>query len=213
MNLLIIFRSLPILFGMAGLILAIFPLSFLPDFFQGELEEARAKCISMTHGLLLLGSLLPCLALLPSWVEENSRELLCAVVSGKTPCFTLILWIFRFYSLIVLLPVVAACLLLQISLLEVLRLLAELMFILGAYYLLLCLLQSALLSAMGIALYVLFSVIECRNTAVQSFCLIRSDLFYHNGFFLQEGIALLPLAVICEIVAFFLEKRKIGINV
>lgn len=211
-NLLVLRRSLPVLLGMAGLILIAFPLSFLPDLIENEMVEARSKGLGMIHGLLLLGSLLPCLALLPYWTEENSSELLHAAVKIRAPRLVELLWILRFYFLIVLVPIATACVLLQLSLLELLRMMLELLLVFGLYYLLLSLLQSALLGAMTLTIYILFCLLECRSAPQKNFCLIRPDLPYYNGFFEHEGVLLLPAAVLCGLVGYFIEKETPGIN-
>lgn len=213
MNMLILYRSLPVLLAIIGLVVIFFPYTFLPDYLEGEIEDARSKCVNMIHGLLLLGSLLPCLVLLPAWVEENSRELLHAMAKNKAPCLIEIFWVFRFYVLIVLLPVISACSLLKLSFLEPVRMIVELLFVLSAYYLLMSLLQSALLGTMIMVLYLLFTIIVCRNTEMQIFCIVRPDLFYYDEFFLREGVGLLPTAVICGVSAFYIEKNKPGINI
>lgn len=213
MNLLILRKSLPILLSLAGLICVVFPLSFFPDLVDGKIENATTKCIMMIHGLFVLGVLLPCLAILPSWMEENSREILHASAQKKRPCFILLQWILRFYMAIVTVPITAACILMHLSLLELLRLIFELLYILGLFYLFLMVLQSALLGAMVSTLYALFSILYCRSEETQVFCIIRPDLLYYEGFFKAEGISLFIAAMICWAVAFWIEGKKTKINV
>ena len=211
-NLLVLRRSKAILWGMAGLIFVVFPLAFLPNFFKGELEEARSGYLLMAHGLLLLGSLLPCLALLPSWLEENSCELLHAAAKTKTPCLRELFWIFRFYLVVITLPLTGACLFLHMPLTELFRELLELLFVLGVNYLLISLLRSALLGAMIIMLYTMFCLLECRSTEMQVFCLLRPDLFCDEGFFRKEGVLLLLASFVCGIAGYWMEKHTAGIN-
>ena len=208
MNLLILRRSIPILAGMAVLILLVFPLSFVLDLIKREMSEARAKGLLMIHGLFPLGSLLPCLALVPAWMEENSSELLHAVCRSKTPCGMQLLWAFRFYSLLLLLPVMAACVLLQLTPIELFRMLAELLLVTGACYFLLLLLRSALLGGMLVTLYVLFCLLTCRSEEMKEFCILRPDLEYAGEFFFSEGSVLLPAALVLWVAAFLLERNR-----
>ena len=212
-NLLVLRRSLPILLGMAGLIFIAFPLSFLPDLTNGKVEAAQTSYLFMAHGLLLLGSLLPCLAILSSWLEENSSELLhAAVKTKKTPCLGELLWVLRFYVLIIVIPIAGACILLQLPLTELLRELLELIFVFCVYYLLISLLRSALLGVMIMTLYTMFCILECRSTDMQRFCIFRPDLLCYEGFFSHEGVYLLPSALLCGIAGYLIEKNTAGIN-
>lgn len=213
MNFLILRKAVPILVGMGGLIYVVFPLSFLPDLIAGEIKDACSKCISMMHGLLLIGCLLPCLALIPAWMEENSRELLYAISLTQTPCLMELLWILRLYTIVIAAPVMAACFLLDLSLIELLRMMMELVLVIGLYYLLTMILRSAVLGAMVLMILILLFLLVCRDDALQAICLIRPDLVYYDGFFMHEGAFLLPVAMISWGLALYIEKKKNGINI
>lgn len=209
---LVLSRSLPILLGMIGLIFIAFPLSFLPDYMNGKPDNAQINYLLMAHGLLLLGSLLPYLALLPSWLEENSCELLHAKTNIKTPCLRELLWSLHFYILMIIIPLIVVSVMLQLPLAEMLRVILELLFVMSAYYLLIGLLRSALIGTMVMTLYIMFCILECRNADLQLFCIFRPDLLCYEGFFYNEGIALLPMTFLCGIAGYRIEKASSGIN-
>lgn len=188
-------RTLPLFLAPIVIAYIVLPLIAATGLVSGNRENALGNLIYGEQAMLPVGALLWAFAYLQVWIDSDGEETMRACRQEKHVCSAELLMLNAGF-MVMLLPVLLAGTLFFGSLwAEYARLIVQVFFFTGVFYLASVLLRSVTMSGMLVLAYQLYCVFFCRSAEMRGYCLVRPDAIAGTAGFPYIPILLFGVAV------------------